>query len=501
MLLLLLVNLPIALFSQSKIQDLYQQLDRTKDPREKMRLNYELSSLNLIRKPSVATFQANQAYNLAQSLDDSYYLRKSAVLLGKSFINQSDNSAAIKWLKTGENLAKINKDLSLLIEAATLQSGIEIRNNNYKKAYEINLNAINYLKKHKNKFQNSAPSPNTNSAASNEVKILKSDQIKLKKENDELITQNSVLNEELLRLQYELAEKQLLVESAKKDSQIATINLDSNRSKYTRDSLIDRIPEFTNYNKSSREQLFSWLSAILGLLALGLLTGMYFLNKRKQIQKDKFADALIKKERLINNYREEIEEQESIRNKSIIGSRNGAKVNKIDQLTMLIVDFGSKLEFSDEQKTEKFISFYNELFNDLKSLLSQYPSVFYVKKIGSTFIFATGVKDLADNPDQLVLAAKDIQSYMLENPELKQHLKLGIHSGPVFLSTIDYNTESLDILGQTFDQCAWIQSIAKEGQILISKSSKELLGRPYQFELIGKKSDWTGQEIELYELK
>jgi len=499
---LLLVLTPIVLPAQSNLQDLYQRLEATNNPREKMRLNYELATLNLARKPSVATFQANQAYKLAKSINDNKFLSKSAVLLGKSFINQSDNDAAIKWLKTGEKLAKSNKDLSLLLETSTLQSGIEIRNNNYKRAYEINLAAINYVNKNKNSFQKTVTvtAPKSNNTSSVEIQKLKANELKFMNDNEELRIQNEILNEELLRLQYELADKQLLVDSANQDSQKSSGNfIDTNRTSGLRDSLKDQIPAFIEYEKSNREKLFSWMSAILGLLSLGLLSALYFLNKKKEEQKEMFDDSLLRKERLIKNYKEEIDEQGAL-TKTILGSGKNSKAKKIDPLTMLIVDLGSNLEFEGNRKTTEFVQFYEGLLKDIHALLSQYPSVVYIKKIGTTLIFATGVNKQKDDPDQLLIAAKDIQSYVNENQNLKESVKIGIHSGPVFLSTIDYNTESLDILGHTFDQCAWIQSLAKNGQIVISGIAKSLLNQTHNLEFLGKKNDWTGQSVDLYEL-
>jgi len=501
-LLLLLVLAPIVLPAQSKSQELYQQIERTNNPREKMRLSYELANLNLVRKPSIATYRANQAYNLAKSLGDSYYLRKSAVLLGKSFLNQADNLSASKWLKTGEDLAKLNKDLALLLEAATLQSGIEIRKNNYKKAYEINLAAINYVNKHKNSFQKTLTVTNSNATKpSVDTKALKANELKLTNENEDLKTQNEVLNDELLRLQYELAEKQLKIEAAKQDSQNAVGNLaDSNTTSNLRDSIWDRLPSELTYDQSNREKLFSWISAGLGLLSLGLLAGLFFLYRKKENQQEQFNNSLLKKERLLNNYREELEENAQASQSAILGKGKGLLAKKVNPLSMLIVDLGTNLAFAGDKKTDEFVDFYATIMKDIKALLSQYPNIFYVKKIGTTLIFGSGVNEKSHDPDQLLKAAKDLQSYIQQNNGLSESVKIGIHSGPVFLSTIDYNTESLDILGHTFDQCAWIQSLAKDGQIVVSGVTKSLLNQQHHLELIREKKDWTGQLIELYEL-
>ncbi len=488
----------------SNLNALNERLQRTTSPYEKMQIYFQLSEINVARKPSVAAYQAGQALNLAKSLRNKPYIRNCNILLGKTFIKQGDEANAKKYLKIGQDLAKADNDPRSYLDAATILSGIEIQKNNYKKAYEINLMAINFINRNKGNFSklnskvlDSGANVGSSGGATSNAKTQKELE-KWKAANLELQEEVAILNEELVRLNGEIVELQL-------DNQEGDIS-DTPKTNivYVDTSATDtsRTPVvvYVNEEDSPRMSLFRYLTIGLGILALVFLIGLIWLWNKYQKSQNYFDDKLTKKDRLIRNYKEEIEEQDQLRNLSILGGKASAKSINVNPFSILAVDLDDSVKGMLKLDDKVFASEYDTLMKDIRLITSQHSDIFYIKKMGSKLFFGTGISKFKHNPDQLLNLAKELSEYFKDNKALGNKAKIAVHSGPVVLSASDVNTEQLDILGTTFDQCEWLVNHTQGGQILVSNETRVLTTSTAGLEFIKSQTDTTGQTIELYEL-
>lgn len=155
-----------------------------------------------------------------------------------------------------------------------------------------------------------------------------------------------------------------------------------------------------------------------------------------------------------------------------------------------------------------------QVMDDLDEILFQFDKILdkykiqKIKTIGDTIMAAGGVpvKNMT-NPVDVVMAAVEMQAYLkthrTKNSGNKKiwELKIGIHTGPVSASISGKKKISYEIKGDTVNMATRMQSYTRDGDIIISVMTYELIKEFFECEYFGKMPVKYKADLELFEIK
>lgn len=128
-----------------------------------------------------------------------------------------------------------------------------------------------------------------------------------------------------------------------------------------------------------------------------------------------------------------------------------------------------------------------------------------IKTIGDSYMAAGGIpiKNMT-NPIQVVMAALEIEHFMKSFPEQQGRtekvweIKLGIHTGPVFATMSGKKKVNYDIKGDTVNIASRMETYSKDGTIIVSSMTYELVKELFDCDYFGKMPVKYKGDIEMF---
>ncbi len=181
---------------------------------------------------------------------------------------------------------------------------------------------------------------------------------------------------------------------------------------------------------------------------------------------------------------------------------------KFKMATVLFSKIHGFSKISDTMDSEALMDELDQIFFHFDTTVKKYK-IEKIKTIGDTYMCTGGVpvKNIT-NPVDVVMAAVEMQNFLIEleenNRKNKKKIwdfKLGIHTGPVTANIAGKKKISYEIKGYTVNTATRIESVAEEGNIIISVMTYELIKEFFVCEYYGKMPVKYKGDLEMYVVK
>jgi class 3 adenylate cyclase len=172
-----------------------------------------------------------------------------------------------------------------------------------------------------------------------------------------------------------------------------------------------------------------------------------------------------------------------------------------ENVSILFSDFVGFTSITSQLSPEFLIEELTEIFTSFDEIAERNQAM-RIKTIGDAYMATTGLgKNDEDHAKNLVNTALQFISYLNErNKESNQqwHCRVGVHSGNVIAGIIGKSRFIYDILGDSVNIAARVESAGTAMRVTITESTKSLLGNTYQFETLGNVNLKGKGEMPLY---
>ncbi|PKL26770.1 MAG: guanylate cyclase [Spirochaetae bacterium HGW-Spirochaetae-3] len=159
--------------------------------------------------------------------------------------------------------------------------------------------------------------------------------------------------------------------------------------------------------------------------------------------------------------------------------------------TVFFADIRGYTSFSEGKTPEYIIGVLNDYFSEAVEIVLDYKG-FIDKFIGDCIMAAWGVPMTSEEEDarNAVSCALDIQR-LIQNPKRgffhgeAEHLRVGIgvHTGYLVAGNLGSSRRmNYSVIGDTVNIAARLEGVAKAGEVIITESTKELLGPSFRLE-------------------
>ncbi|GGD30398.1 hypothetical protein GCM10011343_20720 [Flavobacterium orientale] len=253
-----------------------------------------------------------------------------------------------------------------------------------------------------------------------------------------------------LRTDYEVSQKQVVVDLLEKDIEIQ--QLKDKRQK--------------NIIVATAGTLF-----LLFLLALGLYRRNTYIRK---------TNLIIEKERnrsdslLLNILPEETAQE--LKNKGKVVAK------KFDAVTVLFTDFKDFTHYAENLSPEKLVESVDYYFSKFDAIMEQY-GLEKIKTVGDAYMCAAGLPyPTEDHAVKMVQAALDMAAFVKNAHEsngtlhiTRFDIRIGVHSGPVVAGVVGTKKFAYDIWGDTVNVASRMETCSEAGRINISERTYELV--------------------------
>ncbi len=213
------------------------------------------------------------------------------------------------------------------------------------------------------------------------------------------------------------------------------------------------------------------------------------------IKENQELSALVKS---LNQRNEELQKKldDQVKLTEKISSQNGSgdeeRISKFKMATVLFADIQGFTKFSESEMSGDIIDELDGIFFQFDTIVQKY-NIEKIKTIGDTYMCTGGVpiKNIT-NPIDVVMAAIEMRHTLYNRNSINadgEHiwdLRLGIHTGPVTVSTFGKKKVAYNIKGDTVNIASRMQSAGKVGKITISVMTYELVSEYFTCEYYGK---------------
>jgi class 3 adenylate cyclase len=165
---------------------------------------------------------------------------------------------------------------------------------------------------------------------------------------------------------------------------------------------------------------------------------------------------------------------------------------KFEMATVMFANIHGFTKIAEDMDSTAMMDELDEIIFHFDKILKKY-NIAKIKTIGDTIMAAGGIpRKNITNPVQVVLAALEMQDFLKQHSQKKGkkskiwELKIGIHTGPVTATKTGKKKISYDIKGDTVNMATRIQSYAKDGDVIISVMTYELIKEFFVCEYFGK---------------
>ena len=177
---------------------------------------------------------------------------------------------------------------------------------------------------------------------------------------------------------------------------------------------------------------------------------------------------------------------------------------KFNMATVLYGDIHGFKEFLPNDNSEKLIDHLDSLFFKFDEIIGKYP-IEKIKTIGDSYMCAGGIPEKnITNPVEVVLAALQMLNYVNSFNGSEQKLwemRIAVHTGPVTASINGKQKITYDIKGDTVNIASRMESSGKNGFLIISVMTRELVKEFFDCDYYGKLPVKYKGNLDLYVVK
>jgi class 3 adenylate cyclase len=174
---------------------------------------------------------------------------------------------------------------------------------------------------------------------------------------------------------------------------------------------------------------------------------------------------------------------------------------------IVTVMYASILGFSniqDSMDSQVIMDELDIILYEFDRILKKY-NIQKIKTIGDSYMAAGGIpiKNMT-NPIEVVMAALEIENFMKSFPEKQGRkekiweIKLGIHTGPVFATMSGKKKVNYDIKGDTVNIASRMETYSKDGTIIVSAMTYELVKELFDCDYFGKMPVKYKGDLEMF---
>ncbi len=181
-----------------------------------------------------------------------------------------------------------------------------------------------------------------------------------------------------------------------------------------------------------------------------------------------------------------------------------ASKKKYKQVSVLFSDVQGFTHIAENMSPDMLIDELNVVFKAFDDICDTF-GIEKIKTIGDAYMCAGGVPKVnRTNPVDIVLAALNMQDYIINNKEqfkYKWAIRIGIHTGPVVAGVVGSKKFTYDIWGDTVNIASRMESSGVAGEINVSGTTYDLVKDYFICEYRGKLPVKYKGEIDMYFIK
>lgn len=536
-LLLLSILFATSSFAQS-IKALEDQLNKTDDLSEKMRLHYEIAVKVLNSDPAKASDYAHMAYNNATDLKNNLMMGKSAYINAEGFYRRRDMSNAKIRYERSLGHAKAAGDGNTALQCYKKLQDIAVSNSDFRAAYTYGQQAIDMLSKgvFKPSADNLSSGSNASwqkekeqllkekralelqlSSTSQEKEKLNYDKSKLSTDKTKLSREKEQVEQSLSTITTNLNEKEKAISKmsaqqakleavkANREKQIAILK----KSQAEDELVLQKKQNEIKQKDLQLEKNANLRNMLLLLSGSGIaLAGLAFSRYRS---KKKANDELAIKNNIIEKEQERSEKLLlNILPPAIaqeLKEKGKAMARKYEESTVLFTDFKNFTNIAEKLSPEELVSQLDYYFKGFDAIIKKY-NIEKIKTIGDAYMCAAGLSGKKSDATAMVKAAYEMKDFMKTAQYEKEanslpffEARIGIHTGPVVAGVVGDDKFAYDIWGDTVNIAARMEQNCEPGEINISESTYWQVRYTFECQYRGKIYAKNKGEIDMYYVK
>ncbi len=186
-------------------------------------------------------------------------------------------------------------------------------------------------------------------------------------------------------------------------------------------------------------------------------------------------------------------------------SKGKAAKTKYNFVTVLFSDIQGFTRIAEEMNPELLIDELDKFFFHFDSVAEKYR-IEKIKTIGDAYMCAGGIPERnRTNPLEVVLAALEMQRYMIDMKENPQNsaarfwdIRIGIHTGTVIAGVVGHKKLTYDIWGDTVNTASRMESSGEAGKVNISGTTHEFVKEYFECEYRGRMPVKYKGDLDMY---
>ncbi|MBK8724106.1 MAG: hypothetical protein IPL95_18220 [Saprospiraceae bacterium] len=525
-------------FAQS-IKALEDQLNRTEDLSEKMRLHYEIAVKVLNSDPAKASEYAHMAYNNATDLKNNLMMGKSSYINAEGFYRRRDMSNAKIRYERSLGHAKSAGDGNTALQCYKKLQEIAVSNSDFRAAYTYGQQAIDMLSKGVVKQATENFSSSSSNAAwqkekeqllkekralelqlsstSQEKEKLNYDKTKLATDKTKLSKEKEKVEQSLSTITTNLNEKEKAISQmsaqqakleaikANREKQIAILKKSQAEDELVLQKKQNEIKQKDlQLEKNANLRNMLLLVSGSGIALAGLAFSRYRSKKKANV-------ALEDKNKII--------EQEQERSEKLLlnilppaiaqelKEKGKAIARRYEESTVLFTDFKNFTNIAERLSPEELVSQLDFYFKGFDAIIKKY-NIEKIKTIGDAYMCAAGLSGKKSDATAMVKAAYEMKEFMKTAQYEKEanslpffEARIGIHTGPVVAGVVGDDKFAYDIWGDTVNIAARMEQHCEPGEINISESTYWQVRYTFDCQYRGKIHAKNKGEIDMYYVK
>jgi len=525
-------------FAQN-IKALEDQLNRTEDLSEKMRLHYEIAVKVLNSDPAKASEYAHMAYNNATDLKNNLMMGKSSYINAEGFYRRRDMSNAKIRYERSLGHAKSAGDGNTALQCYKKLQEIAVSNSDFRAAYTYGQQAIDMLSKGVVKQATENFSSSSSNAAwqkekeqllkekralelqlsstSQEKEKLNYDKTKLTTDKTKLSKEKEKVEQSLSTITTNLNEKEKAISQmsaqqakleavkANREKQIAILKKSQAEDELVLQKKQNEIKQKDlQLEKNANLRNMLLLVSGSGIALAGLAFSRYRSKKKANV-------ALEDKNKII--------EQEQERSEKLLlnilppaiaqelKEKGKAIARRYEESTVLFTDFKNFTNIAERLSPEELVSQLDFYFKGFDAIIKKY-NIEKIKTIGDAYMCAAGLSGKKSDATAMVKAAYEMKEFMKTAQYEKEanslpffEARIGIHTGPVVAGVVGDDKFAYDIWGDTVNIAARMEQHCEPGEINISESTYWQVRYTFDCQYRGKIHAKNKGEIDMYYVK
>ena len=264
----------------------------------------------------------------------------------------------------------------------------------------------------------------------------------------------------------------------------------------------------------------TWFQFLMIAIGLSLAYGFYWMRVRDiRKQKIRLARTVDEKTKKVLEQKEEIEQQKELllqeKNKveqlllnilpeetaEELKSKGKASARQYRRVSVMFTDFKGFTKIAEEIKPTELVARLDSYFIEFDKIIEKY-NLEKIKTIGDSYMCAGGLPVRnRENPIYTVLAALEIQNYMLEQKNddpTTWDLRIGINTGETIAGVIGTKRFAYDIWGSTVNVASRLEAACEPGKVNVSGDTFDFIEPYFECEYRGKIPAKNTGEIDMY---